>query len=106
MPAPQAEVRIEVAGLDGVGKVMLGKRSRQIQVQAAYRGYANETLLVAAIDLDDAEKGGEPALLTVAGATAANCQLIAVDFGTWMRDGKNGLWFAPDVVYLFEQLNG
>lgn len=104
-PAPKAEARYEVAGLNGVGLVDLGQRSRPIQVTAAYRGYASETLLVAAIAADEAKRGVTEEELIVGGTTIADCRMVALAYGPRLVDGKNGLWFAPRVIYLFEQLN-
>ena len=108
--APRQEARFQVFGLHGVGKVMGGRQSRIIPIQAGYINFVSELALYAAIDADDSQKGSDLFTLTVGGAFATNCHLlgISVDPGpdnrAAFRDGATGLWCALNVNLIFEQL--
>lgn len=104
-PAPKAESRYEVAGLDGVGILTLGRRTRFIQVSAWLAEFVSETQLAAALAADETQRSLAPATLIVGGVSYTDCQLKGIDHGPRQIDGKNGLWFAPRVTYLFEQLD-
>ena len=105
--APPKEVTVEVFGNHGTGKILGGRSSRLIPIEATYRGYVSGFALYARIEQDDSIKmAGVTATLNVDGVTATNCILkgVNVDSRTIFRDGKNGLFCALDVVLLFEQL--
>ena len=108
--APLQEVRFQVFGLHGVGKIIGGRTSRIIPIRAGYCNYVSELALYAAIDADDSQKGSDLFTLVVGGAFATNCHLLGLDVQPGpdgraaFRDGATGLWNALNVTLVFEQL--
>ena len=110
--APRQEARFQVFGLHGVGKIVGGRQSRIIPIQAGYCNFVSELALYAAIDADDSQKGSDLFTLVVGGAFATNCHLLGIEVGPGpgpsgqpaFRDGALGLWNALNVTLVFEQL--
>jgi hypothetical protein len=111
-PVPLAEPRVavvEVFGLHGVGEIEGGRTNRMIPIFGTYRSlsYTTLALLYAAIQTDDAQKGGTVATLTVDGVSFGNCKFrgVNVDQSEVFLNKVNNSYVARNVLLLFRQLD-
>jgi hypothetical protein len=111
-PVPLAEPRVavvEVFGLHGVGEIEGGRTNRMIPIFGTYRdlSYTTLALLYAAIQTDDAQKGGTVATLTVDGVSFGNCKFrgVNVDQADVFLNKANNTYVARNILLLFRQLD-